>query len=275
MTILENYISEISKYQLLDAEKEQNLAARIGSGDKRAVTQLINSNLRLVVSIAKKVCRNGSNSIMDLIQEGNLGLMAAAEKFSSKYNTRFSTYAYPWILQYILRYVHNKTSMISIPQRKEILLRQLSKVQNNFMLKKGRNPTKNELSSILNVDLPLLEEIISLEFSFTSLDAECSDDSDASYGELIPDYTFNPEFQLIKDVERKQVHQLVGTLAEKEQKVIYSRYNFEGRTTVPTLREVSSALGISTETVRQIEIRAMKKLKKIANSYNYIEEFSA
>ena len=116
--MLESYLKEIQRYPLLSADEEVVLAKKIESGDGEAVNYLVQCNLRLVVSVAKKFCGSYKNSIMDLIQEGNLGLMSAASKFSYTFNTRFSTYAYPWILQYILRYIYGKTSAISLPHRK-------------------------------------------------------------------------------------------------------------------------------------------------------------
>ena len=273
MNILDNYVCQINKFKLLTSDEEKELSKKIEKGSRAAVNELVNSNLRLVVSVAGKVVKNYKIPIMDLIQEGNLGLIAAAEKFSHVFNTKFSTYAYPWILQYMLRFVHNKNSMILIPQRKEILLRNLSKAQNLFVQKYGRFPSKSEICAILKIKRSELNEISAFDYSFTSLDAFCGDENDVTFGELIPDYTFNPEFSLIKKENVRRVHDLVGSLSEKEQKIIMERYNFHGKTSVPTLREISFALGVSAETVRQIEMRAIRKLKAIAIEQKVYEEF--
>lgn len=275
MEILESYLNQINKFRLLSSDEEKELSRGISKGDRKAVEMLVKSNLRLVVSVAGKLVKNCKVSIMDLIQEGNLGLMAAAEKFSHSYNTKFSTYAYPWILQYMLRFIHNKTSIISIPQRKEILLRNLSKIQNCFIQKHGRYPSKPELCAILGIDMDELNEIIKFEFSFTSLDSSCSENNDVTFGELIPDYTFNPEYKLIYEESIKRVHDLVDSLPEKERIIIRQRFNFEYKSSVPTLREISAALGVSAETVRQIEIRALKKIKELAAKQNFCEDISA
>lgn len=275
MNILESYVAQINRYKLLSADEEKELSIRIENGELKAVNELIQSNLRLVVSVAGKLVNSYRVSVMDLIQEGNLGLMAAAEKFSHKFNTKFSTYAYPWILQYMLRFVHNKTSIISIPQRKEILLRNLSKVQNSFIQRHGRYPSKEELCRALGTDMEELNDIIALEFSFTSLDADCGEDSDVTFGELIPDNTFNPEKSLLKKEKIQAIHDLVNNLPEKERTVIVSRYNFDCNESAPTLREVSSVLGVSAETVRQIEIRAIRKIKKRVMIDEISDVFSA
>ena len=151
MKMYELYISQIQRYPLLSSEKEREIAQKISEGDRNAVKQLINSNLRLVVSIASKFKQTYKVSIMDLIQEGNLGLMAAAEKFSSEYKTRFSTYAYPWILQYMLRFLHNKTSMISIPQRKEEVLRRLSHVNGEQTPANSKSVSNEKLAESLGI----------------------------------------------------------------------------------------------------------------------------
>lgn len=275
MEMLESYVNQINKFKLLSSEEEKALSKKIENGDHSAVNELVKSNLRLVVSVAGKVVKNYKLSVMDLIQEGNMGLMAAAEKFSHKFNTKFSTYAYPWILQYMLRFAHNRSSMISIPQRKEILLRNLSKAQNNFIQKHGKYPDKTELCKILGIEMDELNEIISFEFSFSSLDAACTEDGDVSFGELIPDYSFNPERKLIYQESIQRIHDLVDSLPERERIIIRERFNFEGRNSVPTLREISAALGVSAETVRQIEIRALKKIKDIAAEQKIYEELSA
>lgn len=275
MEILESYVNQINKFKLLTSEDEKELSKKIENGDKKAVDTLVKSNLRLVVSVAGKIVKNYKASIMDLIQEGNMGLMAAAEKFSHSFNTKFSTYAYPWILQYMLRFIHNKTAVISIPQRKEILLRNLSKVQNSFIQKHGRYPAKTELCAILGIGMEELNEIIAFEFSFTSLDSSCGDCSDVTFGELIPDFTFNPEQNLIYKESIQRIHDLVDSLPKRERIIIKQRFNFECKSSVPTLREISAALGVSAETVRQIEIRALRKIRELAEKQNFYEVLSA
>lgn len=267
MEMYEMYVSQIQRYPLLDASKERELAEKISSGDKAAVKRLVNSNLRLVVSIANKFKKTYKVSIMDLIQEGNIGLMAAADKFSPCYETRFSTYAYPWILQYMLRFLHNKTSIISIPQRKEEVLRRLSSMQNEYVQATGRGASKKELAQLLGVTETELQDALDCLYTYTSLDSECKTDGTATIGELIPDFTYDPERKFFLEIAKSNIKQLVSELPEKERIVITERYNFEGYVHAPTLREIGSSLGVSAETIRQTEIKALKKIKKAMDEH--------
>ena len=268
MKMYEMYLSQIQKYPLLDGEKEREIAGKISRGDKKALKELINSNLRLVVSIAGKFKKTYKVSEMDLIQEGNIGLMAAAEKFSPKYNTRFSTYAYPWILQYMLRFLHNKTAIISIPQRKEEVLRRLSNVKSEYKSIDNKKSSNEELAKYLGISTAELKDALSCLFSYTSLDCECTEDGSATIGELIPDFTYNPERIFFLEIAKSNIKQLVANLSDKEQYVISSRYNFDGKVHAPTLREIGSSLGVSAETIRQTEIKALKKIKEAVSEKN-------
>ncbi|MBQ8013710.1 MAG: sigma-70 family RNA polymerase sigma factor [Treponema sp.] len=274
MKMYEMYLSQIQKYPLLKADKEKEIAKQISDGNKTAVNKLVNSNLRLVVSIANKFKKSYKVSVMDLIQEGNLGLMAAAEKFSPAYNTRFSTYAYPWILQYMLRFIHNKTSMIAIPQRKEEVLRRLSNIQNEYNQATGKEASKVELAKSLGITEDELKEALDCLYSCTSLDCECNEDGSATIGELIPDFTYNPERTFFMEIAKSNIKQLVSELSEKEQLVITGRYNFEGKIHAPTLREIGMKLGVSAETIRQTEIKALKKIRKAVDE-NKLELYTA
>lgn len=274
MNIYESYFRQIQQYPLLDAEKEHEIALKISSGDKNAVKRLINSNLRLVVSVANKFKKTSKASIMDLIQEGNLGLMAAAEKFSSKFNTRFSTYAYPWILQYMLRYLHSKTAMITIPQRKEEVLRRLSNVQSEYSEVNGKEASKEELAKSLGVSMDDLKDVLSCSYTCTSLDSECGDESASTVGELIPDFTYEPERNYFVQIARNNIQQLVSQLSEKERYIIASRYNFDEKIHAPTLREIGVSLGVSAETIRQTEKKALSKIRQAVDS-SRIELYTA
>ena len=264
MEMLETYISQIQRYPLLTAEQEIALSKEIEKGSKAAEKKLINSNLRLVISVAKKFCNTPKVSVMDLIQEGNLGLMAAASKFHYGFNTRFSTYAYNWILQYMLRYLYNKTSMISLPHRKEELLRKITAAQTEFKQTLNREPTAAELSECCGVSIEEIESVLSYSFSVTSIDIEATDDGSATIGDLIADNSYNPEHNFLREQEKKQVKKMVDSLPDKERRVIYGRFNFENELHIPTLRELSATLGVSAETVRQMEIRAVQKMREAA-----------
>lgn len=265
MKMYEMYLNQIQRFPLLDAESERELAVKISAGDKKAVTRLVNSNLRLVVSIANKFKKTYKVSVMDLIQEGNLGLMAAAEKFSPEYETRFSTYAYPWILQYMLRFLHNKTSIISIPQRKEEVLRRLSTIQSEYSEATGKKASKKELALSLGITENELNSAIECLYTCTSLDSECMEDGSMTVGELIPDFTYDPERNFFIEIAKSNIKQLVADLSEKERVVISGRYNFDGLANAPTLREIGLSLGVSAETIRQTELKALKKIRQALN----------
>lgn len=265
MKMYEMYLNQIQRFPLLDAESEQELAVKISAGDKKAVTRLVNSNLRLVVSIANKFKKTYKVSVMDLIQEGNLGLMAAAEKFSPEYETRFSTYAYPWILQYMLRFLHNKTSIISIPQRKEEVLRRLSTIQSEYSEATGKKASKKELALSLGITENELNSALECLYTCTSLDSECMEDGSMTVGELIPDFTYDPERNFFIEIAKSNIKQLVADLSEKERVVISGRYNFDGLANAPTLREIGLSLGVSAETIRQTELKALKKIRQALN----------
>lgn len=262
MDLYENYLKEIRGYSLLTQAQESELAEQIQRGNQVALDRLIKANLRLVVSVAKKFTMSYKFSVMDLIQEGNLGLMAAAQKFSSSFNTKFSTYAYTWIFQYMLRFVHNKTSIIELPHRKEEILRTAKNGKVSFMQKYGFEPSVEELAEYLGVSEFELRDVLSYSYSFTSIDVECSDDNGETIGDLLPDMTYNPESNFLIDEEKKSVESMLCSLPEKERIVINERFNFDCNQHVPTLRELSSSLGVSAETVRQMELRALKRLRK-------------
>ena len=261
MKMYESYVKQIQRFPLLSAAEEKELAGKILAKDKKALNRLVNSNLRLVVSIAAKFKSTYKVSIMDLIQEGNLGLIFAAEKFSGSHGTRFSTYAYPWILQYMLRFLHNKTNMISIPQRKEEILRKISDIRDYYADKNDKKASLKEFASSLGISEKELKDSLNCLFTCTSLDCECGEDNANTIGDLIPDFTYNPEQQFFMECAKSNIKELVAKLSEKERGIISSRYNLDGQVNVPTLRELGASLGVSTETIRQTEIKALKKIR--------------
>lgn len=257
------YLREIQRYALLSQEDEEELSRLVEAGDRGALKKLVNSNLRLVVSVAKKFSASRKFSVMDLIQEGNMGLMAAAQKYHYSFNTRFSTYAYSWILQYMLRFVHNRTGAIELPHRKEELLRQINSVRGILSQRSGIEPSALEIAEYLGVGEGEVREAVFLSASVSSLDAECSEDGGETVGDLIPDMTYNPEELFMQKETECDVVRLLRQLPEKERIVIFSRFNFARKRHVATLRELSESLGVSTETVRQLEMRAVKRLRKV------------
>ncbi len=275
MEMFESYMKQVMRYELLDAEKEIALSKEIEKGNKKAVNELVQANLRLVVSVAKKLNASVKVSVMDLIQEGNIGLMIAATKYHYSFNTRFSTYAYSWILQYMLRFLYNKTSMIALPHRKDELLRRIAAAQNFFIQRTGKEASVPELSRYLGVPSEDIQNVLAYSYTFTSIDYECSEDGRATIADMIPDNKYNPEERLMVEETKSYVRDLVETLPEKERTVIYSRFNFQHGRQIPTLRELSASLDVSAETVRQMEIRAVRKMKKNAFKMKIAELFTA
>ena len=259
--VIGSYLNSIKNFSLLSAEEEVELSKKIKSGDKEAARQLVNSNLRLVVSLARKM-QVSSSVIMDLIQEGNMGLMVAAEKFSAAFKTRFSTYAYPWIAQYMLRYLNNRTSSIALPNRKEMMIRKLQKAQNYFFQQNGREAAVSELSLLTGIPEDKVTEYLNYSYTVASLDVEVNDeDNSVTLGDILPDTTYSPEEMLMKEEEKETVRSLMNSLPGKERCVLWYRYNFDGELHAKTLREVSKIIGVSPEAVRQTEIRAVKHMK--------------
>ena len=271
MEMYESYVKQIQRYPLLDYEQEIELSKRIEQGDVSACQKLVQSNLRLVVSVAKKFA-SSRDCVMDLIQEGNVALMAAAAKYHYSFNTRFSTYAYTWILQYMLRYLNSRVAMISLPHRKDELLRRVTSTRREFVLKTGSEPTVSEIASCLNVTEGAVRNVLSYEYTFTSLDIDCSEEGNATMGDLLPDSTYDPEREYISRESKKNVSDLLNVLPEKERLVIHYRYNFAYDVHAKTLRELSNDLGVYAETVRQMEIRAVRRIKK-AVATRPVEEF--
>ncbi len=267
MEMLESYIREIKNYRLLTSEEEIELSKKIHHGDKKAFAELVNCNLRLVVSIAKKYNSNPRISIMDLIQEGNMGLMTAATKYSSSFKTRFSTYAYTWISQFVIRYMNSKTNMISLPHRKEELLRRLTSINEIYMQQYGRDATVEELCDYSGYSEGEIRDTLQYLYTFSSIDIECSEDSTTTIGDLLPDMTYNPEECFLTEEKKEDISTMLEELPKKERDVIYYRFNMAYEQKVPTLREIGKMMGVSAETIRQLEKKAVKKLQTKANSY--------
>ena len=254
------YVKQILKYPLLSFEEEIEHSKLVQKGDNAAKMRLIQSNLRLVVSVAKKY-KNPYVSIMDLIQEGNIGLLSAVSKYHYSYNTRFSTYAYAWIAQSITRYIRNKTGQIILPHRKEELVRKVHSARLVLFQNLGREPSDEEIAEELSLTVETIKNINLYSYSFVSIDAESDEDSGFCLGDSIPDYSFSPEANLIEKEQKQDIHEMISRLPEIEQKVIKYRYNFENDKKAKTLRQIGDELGVSAETIRQVEMRAVKHLR--------------
>ncbi len=258
---LKAYFSQIKKARLLTFEEELELSRRIQKGDESARRLLIESNLRLVVRIAKNYL-TPEVSILDLIQEGNIGLMRAVSKYDFRKKVRFSTYASWWIKQSIVRSLSNKKRVIRLPHRQEEKLRKINKVYNNLSQVLMREPTLVEIAEEIGLEEAEVAAIINSSSAVASLDSSVSPDS-GSLHDMVEDVSFDPDRQLMKKTLREDTMKFLEGLQEKERQILLYRFSFvSGRR--HTLKKIGDELGISPETVRQIEIRALKKLRSFS-----------
>ena len=258
---LRAYFAQIKKTRLLTFEEELDLSRRIQGGEEGARQQLIEANLRLVVRIAKAYM-TPDVSLLDLIQEGNLGLIRAAAKYDYRKKVRFSTYASWWIKQAIVRALSNKRRVIRLPHRKEEKLRRINKAFNLLSQKLMRTPTNKEISVELGMKEEEVARILSISNTIISLDCSAPDES-GCLQDIIEDNTFNPDRELMRNSLKEETRQFLSTLMDKEKQILMYRFSFYGGKKY-TLKSIGREMGISPETVRQIEIRALKKLRESA-----------
>jgi RNA polymerase primary sigma factor len=258
---LQTYFSQIKNTPLLSFEEETELSRRIQNGDAAAKQRLIESNLRLVVKIAKNyVCPDVG--LMDLVQEGNIGLLKAASKYDFRKEVRFSTYASWWIKQAITRSLSNKRRLIRLPHRKEDALRKIQKTYTTLSQGLMRKPSVEEISRDVGMKKRDVIEIMNLANTMVSLDSEINADSGTLH-DVYEDYTFSPDAEFMGKVMYEDTMKFLNKLLEKERKILLYRFAFYGGRRY-TLKKISSEMGISPETVRQIEMRAIRKLKEHA-----------
>ncbi len=259
--LLKAYFNQIKKANLLSFEEELELSKRILSGDEEAKKKLIESNLRLVVRIAKAYV-TPDVSLLDLIQEGNLGLIKAASKYDYRKHVRFSTYASWWIKQSIVRSLSNKKRTIRLPHRKEEKIRKINSIYNNLSQRLMREPTYKEIAEEAGLKEEEVVKLMKLSNSTISLDSALSKDS-STLQDMIEDYTYDPDREIIRKSLREETMKFLETLMSKEKKILMYRFAFMGGKKY-TLKKIGEELGISPETVRQIEMRALKKLRAMA-----------
>ena len=254
------YLNEISQYSLLSKEEEVKYAKAAANGSKEAKDELINHNLRLVVSIAKKYMGRGL-TLSDLIQEGNFGLIKATEKYEVDKGFRFSTYATYWIKQSISRAVMDQTRNIRIPIHVIELISKIKKAERDFQQSHNREPKEADIAEALGIDIKKVKEAYSWMKDTSSLDVVIGDDEDTTVGSFIEDESVADSFMNIEDDERKEaVQNILNTLTDREQLIIKNRFGI-GMNRAKTLDEIGKELGISRERVRQIEATALKKLR--------------
>lgn len=259
---LQNYFSGIKKQPLLTFEEEIDLSKKIQGGDDFALRRLTESNLRLVVKIARSYMSPGL-SFLDLIQEGNIGLMKAAEKFDYRKNVRFSTYAAWWIRQSIVRALAKNQRHIKLPHRKEELLRKVQRYFYSYSQDHGRKPELHEIAEALHVRETEVTAVLNSSNPVVSLDWE-DEETDSRLVDMFEDNTYQPDDELLKKCAQEDTVKFLNHLREKERKVLLYRFSFYGGKKL-TLKRIGEEMGISPETVRQIEMKAIKKLRQHAD----------
>jgi RNA polymerase primary sigma factor len=255
---LQLFLNEAGRYALLSAAEEVELAKKIESGDTEAKNRMINSNLRLVVSIAKKYQGHGL-SLLDLIQEGVIGLIRAVEKFDWRRGYKFSTYATWWIRQAVQRGVANKSRTIRIPVHIADREQKIGRAERELMAKLGRPPTDEEISAASKISLKHLREVREAARAVTSLDKPVGDDNDASIGDLIGVAEGGVEEEVEVSLTESTLHRALANLPDREQTVLNLRYGL-GTEEPQSLEEIGRRLGVTRERVRQIEATALERL---------------
>lgn len=254
------YLKEIGSYPLLTIEEEIQLAKEIEQGSEEAKKSLAESNLRLVVSIAKRYVGRGL-SFLDLIQEGNLGLIKAVDKFDYTKGYKFSTYATWWIRQAITRSIADQSRTIRIPVHMSEVINKTYRVSRTLLQELGREPTEQELSDAMKLPIEKVREILKVSADPISLDTPIGEEDDSHLGDFIKDDTIvGPEDAAAYSVLQDQISKLLDTLTEREQRVLILRFGLkDGRTR--TLEEVGKEFNVTRERIRQIEAKALRKLR--------------
>ena len=258
------YLREISKIPLLTSEEEADLAQRIVKGDKKAKDKMVESNMRLVVSIAKRYGGRGLD-FLDLIQEGNTGLLRAVEKFDPEKGFKFSTYATWWVRQAITRAIADQARTIRIPVHMVETINKVLRTTRKLTSELNREPTTEEIAAELHMDPEKVDYVMRIKQDIASLDASVGrdgDDEDSVLGDFVEDEErISPEDSAANQILKEQLSEIISTLTDREQKIIRLRFGIGGDRP-HTLEEVGAEFDVTRERIRQIEAKALSKLRK-------------
>ncbi|MBQ7140354.1 MAG: RNA polymerase sigma factor RpoD [Bacilli bacterium] len=259
------YLKEIGKISLLSLEEELELSHRIVEGDELAKRKLAESNLRLVVSIAKRYVGRGM-LFLDLIQEGNIGLMKAVDKFDSSKGYKFSTYATWWIRQAITRAIADQARTIRVPVHMVETINRMTRHQRQLTLELNREPTEEEIAARMKIPVDKVREIIKISQDPVSLDTPIGEEEDSHLGDFIPDErSMSPEEYATNEILKDEISSVLMTLTDREEQVLKLRFGLiDG--TCRTLEEVGQIFGVTRERIRQIEAKALRKLRHPSRS---------
>ncbi|EFR32129.1 RNA polymerase sigma factor RpoD [Eremococcus coleocola] len=259
------YLKEIGRVDLLSADAEISLAKRIEDGDELAKQELAEANLRLVVSIAKRYVGRGM-SFLDLIQEGNMGLMKAVEKFDYTKGFKFSTYATWWIRQAITRAIADQARTIRIPVHMVETINKLVRVQRNLLQDLGREPTPEEIGAEMDLPTEKVREILKISQEPVSLETPIGEEDDSHLGDFIEDEgAMSPESFTSSSLLREQLEDVLDTLTDREENVLRLRFGLDDGN-IRTLEQVGKVFGVTRERIRQIEAKALRKLRHPSRS---------
>ena len=259
------YLKEIGKISLLSLDEETELSKRIAEGDETAKNRLAESNLRLVVSIAKRYVGRGM-LFLDLIQEGNIGLMKAVEKFDAEKGYKFSTYATWWIRQAITRAIADQARTIRVPVHMVETINKLSRYQRQLTLELNREPTDEELAKKMGMSPDKVREVIKIAQEPVSLETPIGEEEDSHLGDFVPDESnMSPEDFTIHEMLKEEIGDVLLTLTEREEQVLRLRFGLDDGSP-KTLEEVGQMFGVTRERIRQIEAKALRKLRHPSRS---------
>ncbi len=265
------YLREIGKVPLLTQEQETALAQRVEAGDRQAAQEMVEANLRLVVSIAKRYVGRGMQ-MLDLIQEGNLGLLKAVEKFDVSKGFKFSTYATWWVRQSITRALADQARTIRIPVHMVETMNRVTQTSRSLQQELGREPTLDELAEAMDMTPARISEIRQMCMEPVSLESPVGEEDDSHLGDFIEDTTgLQPTDRVARSMLRTQIMEILSTLSEREANVLKLRYGLEdGRPR--TLEEVGREFNVTRERVRQIEAKALRKIRN-PNRSNKLKDY--
>ena len=259
------YLKEIGRINLLTSAEEFEYAKRAEDGDQEAKRILAESNLRLVVSIAKRYVGRGM-LFLDLIQEGNIGLMKAVDKFDPSKGYKFSTYATWWIRQAITRAIADQARTIRVPVHMVETINKLARVQRQLTQELNREPTDEEIAERLDISIDKVREVYKISQDPVSLETPIGEEEDSHLGDFIPDgHTMGPEEYATVEMLKEELNEVLGTLTEREEKVLRLRFGLDDGQ-CRTLEEVGQIFGVTRERIRQIEAKALRKLKHPSRS---------
>ena len=254
------YLKEIGRISLLSAEEERELSIRSAQGDEMAKNKLAESNLRLVVSIAKRYVGRGL-LFLDLIQEGNMGLMKAVEKFDYDKGYKFSTYATWWIRQAITRALADQARTIRVPVHMVETINKMVRIQRQMTLELNREPTEEEIAKKMGVTVETVREVIKISQDPVSLETPIGEEDDSHLGDFLPDInSMSPEEYATNEILKEEIKNVLMTLQEREQEVLELRFGLIDGTS-HTLEEVGKRFNVTRERIRQIEAKALRKLR--------------